>query len=43
MITKAKLVRNGTQLIPTTIALQTKVNNTIPQFGDYFDYFYYLM
>jgi large-conductance mechanosensitive channel len=20
-----------------------KVNNTIPQFGDYFDYFYYLM
>lgn len=43
MITKTKLIRNGTQLIPTNIALQTKVINTIPQSGDYFDYFYYLM
>lgn len=35
-------MREDAELIPINLTLQTTVTNTIPTFGNYFDYFYYL-
>lgn len=34
--------KSNSYLIPTTISMSTTIANTIPTFGNYFDFFYYL-
>jgi hypothetical protein len=38
-LTNVYLERKHTELIPTTLSLRTTVANSIPKFGDNFDYF----
>jgi hypothetical protein len=41
-LSSLELQREDAELVPTTLELQTTITSTIPKFGDYFDYFYYL-